>query len=161
MAGSTTSVVSYAELGQYDRALANEQEAVRLDRAGSMHYANVVSDYLYLGRFDEAQAAAKNAKAKGADSPVLESFLYQLAFVKGDIAGMAAAANWGVAKAGMRRFATLLPGGNGCLFRLARKSSANFPAGRSLWLRRPVTKKRRLVIRRMPPYGRGTARKLR
>ncbi|MGA7274785.1 MAG: tetratricopeptide repeat protein, partial [Candidatus Udaeobacter sp.] len=89
------------QLGQYDRALANEQQAVRLDPAGSMHYANVVSDYLYLDRFDEAHAAANDAKAKGADSPVLESFLYQLAFVKGDAAGMAEAANWGVGKAGI------------------------------------------------------------
>ncbi len=110
------------QLGQYDRALANEQEAVRLDRAGSMHYANVVSDYLYLGRFDEAQAAAKDAKAKGADSPVLESFLYQLAFVKGDIAGMAAAANWGVGKAGIEDLLLYYQAGTAAYFGSLEKS---------------------------------------
>ncbi|MFZ0915867.1 MAG: tetratricopeptide repeat protein, partial [Candidatus Udaeobacter sp.] len=89
------------QLGQYDRALAQEQEAVRLDPAGGIHYANVVAQYLYLNRFDQAQAAANEAKTKGADSPVLHSFLYELAFVKGDTAGMAEAANWTVGKPGI------------------------------------------------------------
>ena len=89
------------QLGQYDRALAQEQEAVRLDPAGGIHYANVVAIYLYLNRFDEAQAAANDAKAKGVDSPLLHLFLYELAFVKGDAAGMAEVANWCVGKPGI------------------------------------------------------------
>ena len=89
------------QLGQYDRALAQEQEAVRLDPSGGIHYANVVAIYLYLNRLDDAQAAANDARAKGADSPVLHSFLYELAFMKGDGTGMAEAANWAVGKPGI------------------------------------------------------------
>ena len=89
------------QLGQYDRALGQEQEAVRLDPTGGVHYANLVAIDLYLNRFDEAQAAANDAKGKGADSGVLNSLSYQLAFAKGDIAGMTQAANWAVGKPGI------------------------------------------------------------
>jgi tetratricopeptide (TPR) repeat protein len=89
------------QLGQYDRGLAEEQEAVRLDPAGGIHYGNVVVGFMYLNRFDEAQAAANDAKAKGADSAYLHWGLYLLAFVKGDNAGMAEAATWAVGKPGI------------------------------------------------------------
>ena len=104
------------QLGQYDRALAQEQEAVRLDPAGGIHYANVVAQYLYLNHFDEAQAAANEAKTKGADSPVLHSFLYELAFVKGDTAGMAEAANWTVGKPGIEDLLVYYQAGTAAYF---------------------------------------------
>ncbi len=110
------------QLGQYDRALAQEQEAVRLDPAGGMHYANVVSEYLYLNRFDEALAAANDAKAKGADSPVLNSFLYELAFAKGDAAGMAEAANWAVGKPGLEDLLLYYEAGTAAYFGSVEKS---------------------------------------
>jgi len=89
------------QLGQYDRALDQEREAVRLDPAGGIHRGNLFVAYLYLNRLDEAQAAAEEAQAKGADSYYLHWLLYQLAFVKNDAAGMAQQAAWAVGKSGV------------------------------------------------------------
>ena len=110
------------QLGQYDRGLAQEQEAVRLDPAGGIHYANVVAIYLYLNRFDEAQAVASDARTKGADSPVLHSFLYELAFMKGDGAGMAEAANWCVGKPGIEDLLLYYQAGTAAYFGSLEKS---------------------------------------
>ncbi|MEY2527025.1 MAG: eukaryotic-like serine/threonine-protein kinase [Verrucomicrobiota bacterium] len=110
------------QLGQYDRALAQEQEAVRLDPAGGIHYGNVVVGYMYLNHFDEAQAAANDAKAKGADSAYLHWLLYLLAFVKGDAAGMAEAANWCVGKPGIEDLLRYYQAGTAAYFGSLEKS---------------------------------------
>ena len=78
----------YADLGQYDKALAEAQEALRRDASG-LNYANLVSCYLYLNRIEEARATAQEAYAKKFESPFLSSFLYVLAFLQNDAAGMA------------------------------------------------------------------------
>src|SRR4029077_21087744 len=49
----------YTQLGQYDRALAEDLESVRLDPTNGSTRADVVSDYVYLNRLGDAQAAAK------------------------------------------------------------------------------------------------------
>jgi eukaryotic-like serine/threonine-protein kinase len=110
------------QLGQYDRALAQEQEAARLDPAGGIHYGNVVAGYMYLNHFDEAQAAANDAKAKSADSAYLHWLLYLLAFVKGDAAGMAEAANWAVGKPGIEDLLLYYQAGTAAYFGSLEKS---------------------------------------
>jgi class 3 adenylate cyclase/Tfp pilus assembly protein PilF len=110
------------QLGQYDRALAQEQEAVRLDPAGGIHYGNVVVGYIYLNHFDDAQAAANDAKAKGADSFYLHWLLYQLAFVKGDSVGMAEATNWAVGKPGAEDLLLYYQAGTAAYFGSLEKS---------------------------------------
>ncbi len=110
------------QLGQYDRALAQEQEAVRLDPAGGIHYGNVVVGYIYLNHFDDAQAAANDAKAKGADSFYLHWLSYQLAFVKGDAARMAEAANWAVGKPGTEDLLLYYQAGTAAYFGSLEKS---------------------------------------
>jgi Tfp pilus assembly protein PilF len=110
------------QLGQYDRALAQEQEAVRLDPAGGIHYGNVVAGYMYLNHFDEAQAAADDAKTKNADSAYLHWSLYLLAFVKGDAAGMAEAANWAVGKPGLEDLLLYYQAGTASYFGSLEKS---------------------------------------
>ena len=57
--------VVYSKLGQYDKLLAENREALRLN-VSAVNYANLVESYLYLNRLDEARATAAEAQAKQA-----------------------------------------------------------------------------------------------
>jgi tetratricopeptide (TPR) repeat protein len=87
----------YGNLGQYDRALAERGEAFRLE-PDSVDYAVLAFSYLSLNRLDEARAIAEEAQAKKLDSPGLHFFVYGLAFLKNDAAGMAQQVAWGAGK---------------------------------------------------------------
>ena len=76
-------------LGQYDQALAEIREALRLDPKSPLVYANLAYFYLSLNRFEEARAAGEEALKKNLDSADLRWSLYELAFVKNDAAEMA------------------------------------------------------------------------
>ncbi len=91
----------YIQLGQYDKALAEYREAVRLDPGSGLDYANLVVGYLNLNRLEEARATAEEAQAKKFDSPYLRFDLYQLAFVRNDAAGMAQQVAWSAGKPGV------------------------------------------------------------
>jgi eukaryotic-like serine/threonine-protein kinase len=90
----------YWNLGQYDKVLAEFREALLLAPGAGVNYSNVVEGYLYLDRLEEALATAQEAQAKKLDSPSLRSFLYQLAFVQKDAAGMAKQVAWSAGKPG-------------------------------------------------------------
>jgi Flp pilus assembly protein TadD/predicted Ser/Thr protein kinase len=79
----------YGNLGQYDKGLAESREAFRLDLGNGLSYTNLVSSYLVLNRLEEARATAEEAQVKKLDSPYLRFYLYQLAFLQNDAAGMA------------------------------------------------------------------------
>ena len=87
-------------LGQYDKALEETREAVRLDSTG-LGYANLVSNYLYLNRLEEGRATAVETQAKNLDSPYLRLLLYQLAFLQNDAAGMAQQVTWAAGRPGV------------------------------------------------------------
>jgi eukaryotic-like serine/threonine-protein kinase len=84
----------YDRLGQYDKALAESREALRLNPASALSYAALVYSYLYVNRLREAGAMAQEAQAKNLDSPALHSARYSLAFLQNDSAGMAGADKW-------------------------------------------------------------------
>ena len=92
--------VNYGQVGQYDKALAESLASLRL-RPSAPEYANVASSYLNLGRVQEARATADEAQAKKLDSPNLRLFLYELAFLQNDVAGMAKQVAWAVGKPGL------------------------------------------------------------
>ena len=58
----------YIILGQFDKALTEMREALRLDPGGAVSYANLFKVYLYLDRLDEARSAVGEAQAKKLDS---------------------------------------------------------------------------------------------
>ena len=91
--------VVFSKLGQYDKLLAENREALRL-YAGAANYANLTESYLYLNRLDEARATAADAQAKKLDSPYLRFCLYQLAFLQNDAAVMAQQVTWASGKSG-------------------------------------------------------------
>jgi serine/threonine protein kinase/Flp pilus assembly protein TadD len=92
--------VIYSILGQYDKALAEAREALRLNASG-LNYANLTISYLHLNRLEEARATAEEAQAKKLDSHYLRIFLCQLAFLQNDAAGMAQQVAWSAGKRGV------------------------------------------------------------
>ncbi len=93
--------VIYENLGEYDKALAESLDALRLDPGSGASYANLVAHYLYLNRLQDARATADEAQAKNLDSPSLRFKLYVLAFLKNDPAGMAQQVAWAADKPGV------------------------------------------------------------
>jgi hypothetical protein len=88
-------------LGQYDKGLAESREALRLSLTSGQDYANLVNDYLYLNRLEEARAIAEEAQAKTPDSASLRIYLYVLAFLQNDTVGMAQQVAWSAGKPGV------------------------------------------------------------
>jgi serine/threonine protein kinase len=91
----------YGSLGQYDKSLAEAREAVRLNPGSAMNSADLVAAYLSINQINEARATAEAAQAKNLDSSQLRYFLYQLAFLQNDTAGMAQQVAWAVGKPGV------------------------------------------------------------
>jgi eukaryotic-like serine/threonine-protein kinase len=79
----------YPVTGQYAKAVEHGKEAVRLSPNFSPSYALPIFDYIALNRFDEAQASYEQAVERKLNSGFFPLFLYQLAFLRNDPAGMA------------------------------------------------------------------------
>jgi len=75
-------------LGNWERALQEHREALRLAPNAGYNYDNVSQTYLVLNRLDEAEAVYKQAEGHVPDNELLLQNHYQLAFVKGDTAEM-------------------------------------------------------------------------
>jgi serine/threonine protein kinase/tetratricopeptide (TPR) repeat protein len=81
--------VLYQSLGQYDKALEEFREALRLAPDDALTYGNLVISYICLNRLTEARATAEEAQAKNFDSADLHLFLYELGFLQHDATRMA------------------------------------------------------------------------
>jgi serine/threonine protein kinase/Flp pilus assembly protein TadD len=93
--------IIYVTLGQYNLAIKQFREALRLDPGSGLGYANLVVGYLHLNRLPEARATTEEAQAEKLDSPFLRDYLYDIAFLQGDIAGMAEQVAWSAGKPGV------------------------------------------------------------
>ena len=93
--------IIYGNVGQYDKALVEARESLRLGPANGYIYTSLVTSYINLNRLQEAQATADEALAKNIDSAPLHFILYQLAFLKNDAAGMAQQVTWSAGKPGV------------------------------------------------------------
>jgi len=91
----------YGYVGQYEKGLPQAREASRLQPRSALRYANLVQNYLHLGRLEEALSAAEEAQAKKLDSPYLCFYLYQLAFLRDDVAGRGQQVAWAADKPGV------------------------------------------------------------
>jgi tetratricopeptide (TPR) repeat protein/predicted Ser/Thr protein kinase len=81
--------VLYQTLGQYDKSLAEFRQALRIGPSESINFSNLVLAHINLNRPGEARTIAEEALAKNLDSSDLRHYLYQLAFLKHDLQGMA------------------------------------------------------------------------
>lgn len=79
----------YYQLGEYDKALAATQEAMRRNPGSRIWNGNLVSTYLALNRLPEAEAAADSARNRQLDSPWLHLCRYLIADLQGNTQAMA------------------------------------------------------------------------
>ena len=91
----------YSLLGQYDKALVEAGEAVRLDSSSGINYENLALSYFFLNRPGEARATVEEAQKKKLDSYYLHWIVYLLAFLKKDAATMAREVTWATGKPGV------------------------------------------------------------
>ncbi len=91
----------YSLLGQYDKALVEAREAVRLDSSSGINYENLALSYFFLNRPGEAQATVEEAQKKKLDSYYVHWIVYLLAFLKKDAATMAREVTWATGKPGV------------------------------------------------------------
>jgi len=92
--------VMFSVMGQYDKALTERQEALRLAPDEVISYAVLGSTYRRLNRLDEAKATFDEALARKLDSGSLRPNIYALAFLGGDDAQMERQVAWGAGKPG-------------------------------------------------------------
>jgi serine/threonine protein kinase/tetratricopeptide (TPR) repeat protein len=76
-------------LGDWEKALEEAREALRLEPNSVFNYGNVGSAYTSLNRLDEAEALYKQAEERKLEDEFLLWDRYWLAFLKGDAAQMA------------------------------------------------------------------------
>lgn len=91
----------YASFGQYEEALAQRRKAVHLQTESPPDYGELIDNYLYLDRLQEAHAIAEEANAKNSSSFWLRVKLYKLAFLQNDTSSMQQQIAWSTGKPGV------------------------------------------------------------
>jgi serine/threonine protein kinase/tetratricopeptide (TPR) repeat protein len=89
----------YSQLGQWEKALPEFQEGVRLAPSAN-GYSNLAQTYLILDRLDDAKATLDEAVAHKMESGPLHQNIYRLAFLRGEAAQMEQQVSWGAGKPG-------------------------------------------------------------
>jgi serine/threonine protein kinase/tetratricopeptide (TPR) repeat protein len=90
----------YGQLGQYQKAVAETEESLRLEPNAVNGYGNLAQNYLALNRPDDAKKAIEQAQARQLDGDFLHWTIYQEAFLNGDAAEMARQVTWAAGKPG-------------------------------------------------------------
>jgi eukaryotic-like serine/threonine-protein kinase len=88
----------YLHLGDFDKARVQEGESLRLLPGDCISYGGVAGSLISANRLDEAREVIREAQEKKVDCLHLNYGLYELAFLRGDIAGMNQVANFSVGK---------------------------------------------------------------
>ena len=81
--------LAYTWMGQYEKCAAETQQALKLEPNNVLPHSNLAASYIKLGRPNDAEAVLREATAKNLAGKFLYSNLYELAFFRGDSAGMA------------------------------------------------------------------------
>lgn len=93
--------VDYGLIGEYDKAIAEESEAIAETPELSFPYANLTQYYINKDRFDEANAILERARAAKLDDLSLRLDSYQLAFLQDRPSAMKEAVDAATNKVGM------------------------------------------------------------
>ena len=91
------SILAYE--GEFEASLEQWKAALKSSQGSSISYAGLIDADLALNRIKDAEALARDARAKGLDSSLAPLF-YDLAFYKNDSVGMDRQAELGLARAG-------------------------------------------------------------
>jgi tetratricopeptide (TPR) repeat protein len=89
-----------AFLGNWEKALEEWREALRLDPNNAVNYLTLSVAYTALNRLDEAEAVFKQAEEHKVEGEYLLANRYQLAFLQGDSAKMVQLASAAMGKPG-------------------------------------------------------------
>jgi len=87
-------------LGQYDKSLAETQDAQRLDPNSVISYGNLAQTFLALNRTDDAKAMLELALAHKLEGLNVRFWMYYLAFLRADSTQMEQQLAWGAGKPG-------------------------------------------------------------
>jgi eukaryotic-like serine/threonine-protein kinase len=90
----------YMLLGQWERALSETQESLRLERNDVTAYFNLGQIYLALNDLDEANATFQHALEHKLDAGSLRLMMYYLAFLRGDAEEMKRQVGWAAGRPG-------------------------------------------------------------
>jgi eukaryotic-like serine/threonine-protein kinase len=88
-------------VGEYEQAVAELQEALRINPDASSCYLNLMANYAALNRVKDATATYNAALSRKLDHPLLHVNLYGVAFLRGDTAEMQRQLIWITGKAGL------------------------------------------------------------
>jgi serine/threonine protein kinase/Flp pilus assembly protein TadD len=88
----------YSQIGQFEKAIEEAQEAIRLSPNRTQPYSNHAIALMCLNRFAEAKAVYEQAMAQGLDSTGFHWGLYQSGFAQNDEALMQQQINWSAGK---------------------------------------------------------------
>jgi len=91
---------NYALLGQYQKAVAETRESLRLEPNNVLLYGNLALFSLALNRMDDAESTFREALSHNLDDPYLRQNRYFLAFLKNDFASMQQQVTWATGKPG-------------------------------------------------------------
>jgi tetratricopeptide (TPR) repeat protein len=91
---------NYSAMGQYEKAVMEALEGLRLSPDNGPAYADLACDYAYLNRLDEAKATYQRALARKLDFVGLHVCRYGVAFLEGDPTEMQRQVVWATDKPG-------------------------------------------------------------
>jgi DNA-binding winged helix-turn-helix (wHTH) protein len=97
-------------LGKYERAAAESKKLTEMDPDLSIGYNILALNYTFLGRLDDAQGTLRLAAQRRLEVPDFVVDRYQIAFLRGDQAGMEREAAQGQAQSGAEAWSTYLDG---------------------------------------------------
>jgi len=79
----------YPVTAQYEKAVAEAEESLRLKPDSPVAFAFLIFNYVSLNRLEDAKAAYRRAVDRKMNSPFFKFGLYQIAFLQNDAPGMA------------------------------------------------------------------------
>ena len=92
--------VDYAELGQFDKALAASSKALELDPSSLLNYSDTADYFVANNRLDEAKQILRRASEAGMDSVSLRLAQNIIGFLEGDLATVQRNLEWAKGRPG-------------------------------------------------------------